>query len=249
MAARNKSKKTTKSKTKKTRPASSAKPASKRISKVASSSKVRSRAGKSKPASSARTASKTIRAKMKDIAAKPSKRKRKSPAAGTASSARGSAKRLAKAASARKPAASKSLNKGAKSATVKAALARARAKEAEAKLAPESRILGSSTRARENRHRRRRAGSQPGRSHSCRFVRIRFAGETGHAAGQGPKGRAGRRRQPPNRLGPPASVKGSSSMSLLFIRLTASVKLSRSKSKRLRASGLSCSLSAFQRTS
>ena len=34
MAARNKSKKTTKSKTKKTRPASSAKPASKRISKV-----------------------------------------------------------------------------------------------------------------------------------------------------------------------------------------------------------------------
>jgi CarD family transcriptional regulator len=141
MAARNKSKKTTKSKTKKTRPASSAKPASKRISKVPSSSKVRSRAGKSKPASSARTASKTIRAKMKDIAAKPSKRKRKSPAAGTASSARGSAKRLAKAASARKPAASKSLNKGAKSATVKAALARARAKEAEARLAPESRIL------------------------------------------------------------------------------------------------------------
>jgi CarD family transcriptional regulator len=74
---------------------------------------------------------------MRDIAAKPSKRKRKSPASG----ARGSAKRLAKAASTRKPAASKSLNKGAKSATVKAALARARAKEAEARLAVESRTL------------------------------------------------------------------------------------------------------------
>ena len=138
MAARNKSKKTTKSKTKKGRPAPSAKPASKRVSKVVSSTKVRSRAGKGKPASSTRAASKTIRAKMKDIATKPSKRKRKSSAAGTASGARGSAKRLARAASVKKPAASKNLSKSVKSAT---AAVRARAKAAEAKLAPESRAV------------------------------------------------------------------------------------------------------------
>lgn len=70
---------------------------------------------------------------MKDIAAKPSKRKRKSPAAGTASHTRGAAKRLARAASARKPTASKSLSKGAKRTTVKAAAARVRAKEAAAR--------------------------------------------------------------------------------------------------------------------
>ena len=141
MAARNKSKKTIKSKTRKTRPASSAKTASKRTSKEASSSSVRSRVGKSKPASRATAARKTVRAKMKNIVAKPSKRKRKSPGAGTASHKRGAAKRLAKAASARKPAASKSPSKAVKSATAvkTASLGRARTKEAEAKLALESR--------------------------------------------------------------------------------------------------------------
>jgi CarD family transcriptional regulator len=140
MAARSKSKKTTKSKTKKARPASSAKTASKRTSKEASSSSVRSRVGKRKPAASARVARKTIRAKMKTIAAKPSKRKRKSPGAGAASRTRGAAKRLARAASAGKPASPKSPSRPVKSATAKAAsAARVRAKEAAAKLALESR--------------------------------------------------------------------------------------------------------------
>ena len=142
MAARSKSKKTTKSKAKKTRPGSTAKTASKRV-KEASSSSVRSRVGKSKPTSSARAARKTIRAKMKNIVAKPSKRKRKSPssAAGSASRTRGAAKRLAKAAPARKPAASKGPRKVVKSATAAraASVARAHAKEAAAKSALGSR--------------------------------------------------------------------------------------------------------------
>jgi CarD family transcriptional regulator len=140
MAARSKSKKTTKSKTKKTGPAPRAKMASKRASKRASSSSVRNRVGKTKPASNVRVARKTVRAKMKNVVAKPLKRKRKSPDAGTASRTRTAAKRLAKAASARKTAASKSPNKAMKSAAaVKAAAARARAKEADAKLVLENR--------------------------------------------------------------------------------------------------------------
>src|SRR5208282_4048033 len=140
MAARSKSKKTTKSKTKKTGPASRAKMASKRAPKRASASSVRNRVGKTKPASNARVAHKTIRAKMKNVAAKPLKRKRKSPDAGTASRTRTAAKRLAKAASARKTSASKSPNKAMKSAAAKAAsAARARAKEADAKLVLENR--------------------------------------------------------------------------------------------------------------
>ncbi len=147
MAARNKSKKTIKSKTRKTRPASRAKTASKRTSKEASSSSVRSRVGKSKPASRAPAARKTVRAKMKNFVAKPSKRKRKSPGAGTASRTRGAAKRLAKAASARKPAAPKSPSKAVKGATAAkaASLGRARPKEAEAKLALESRVAEART--------------------------------------------------------------------------------------------------------
>ena len=50
MAARNKSKKTTKSKTKRMGPASSAKAASKRAPKEPSASSARNRVGKSKPA-------------------------------------------------------------------------------------------------------------------------------------------------------------------------------------------------------
>jgi CarD family transcriptional regulator len=141
MSARSKSKKTTKSKTKKTGPAPRAKMASKRASKRASSSSVRNRVGKTKPASNVRVARKTVRAKMKNVVAKPLKRKRKSPDAGTASRTRTAAKRLAKAASARKTAGSKSPNKAMKSAAaVKAAAsARARAKEADAKLVLENR--------------------------------------------------------------------------------------------------------------
>jgi CarD family transcriptional regulator len=141
MAARSKSKKTTKSKTKKTGPAPRAKMASKRASKRASSSSVRNRVGKTKPASNVRVARKTVRAKMKNVVAKPLKRKRKSPDAGTASRTRTAAKRLAKAASARKTAASKSPNKAMKSAAAvkAAAAARARAKEADAKLVLENR--------------------------------------------------------------------------------------------------------------
>jgi CarD family transcriptional regulator len=141
MAARNKSKKTTKSKAKKKTRATSAKAPSKRV-KRASSSSVRSRVGKSKAASSARAGRKTIRAKMKNIVAKPSKRKRKSPGAAIASRTRGAAKRLAKAVSARKPAASKSPGKGVKSATAAKAtsIRRARAKEAAAKLVMGSRV-------------------------------------------------------------------------------------------------------------
>ena len=137
MAARKKSKTTTKSKTKKRKPASSTKTASKRASKEASSSSVRGRVAKAKPSS----ARKTIRAKMKNSVAKPSKRKRKSPGAGTTIRTRGAAKRLSKAASTRKPTRSKSLSKAVNRPTADkaAADARTRAKKTETKLAFENR--------------------------------------------------------------------------------------------------------------
>ena len=79
---------------------------------------------------------------MKNIVAKPSKRKRKTASAALASRTRSAAKRLAKAASARKSAASKTQSKVVKNATAtkaaSSARARARMKEA-AKLAPERR--------------------------------------------------------------------------------------------------------------
>jgi CarD family transcriptional regulator len=141
MTARHRSKKTTKSKTKKTGSASSVKPASKRTSKEASSSIVRSRVGKSKPASNARVRRKTIRAKMNNVVAKPSKRKRKSSDAGTASRAQSAAKRLAKAASAKKAGASKSPSKAVRAANAAkaASVTRARSKEPEIKAAVEHR--------------------------------------------------------------------------------------------------------------
>jgi CarD family transcriptional regulator len=142
MAAR-KSKKTTKTKTKKTGPVSRAKPASKRTLKEASSSRVRNRVGKSKPASSGRAGRKTVRAKMKNVVAKPLKRKRKSSGVGPSVRAQSAAKRTAKAAAAKKAAASKTLAKALRSASAakaaSAARARARAKEAEAKLRLETR--------------------------------------------------------------------------------------------------------------
>jgi CarD family transcriptional regulator len=141
MAARSKSKKTTKSRTKKSRPAPSAKTVTRRVAKEPSSSSRRGRVAKSKSASSAQAARKTIRAKMKDMATKPSKRKPKSSSVRTASRSRGVSKRLAKAVSARKAATSKAPSKATKSVTAvkSAATARARAKEAEVRAALESR--------------------------------------------------------------------------------------------------------------
>ena len=146
MSVRNKSKKTTRTKTKKTGPASSAKSTSKRPSKGASSS-ARTQVGKTKPASTtrvARKASKTTRAKTKTDVTKLSKRKRSSSSVGTTHGS-GGAKRSA--AAQRKAAASKKVNKATKTATVAkgASTVRARLKEKEAKLplenrgAPESR--------------------------------------------------------------------------------------------------------------
>ena len=140
MAARKKSKKPAKSKIKKTGPASRPKTAPKRSSKGSSS--VRSRVGKAKPAPNSRVGRKTIRAKMKSVVAKPLKRKRKSSGAARVSRTRTAAKRLAKAASARKTATPKSPSKALKTAApVKAAsAARARAKkEADARLALDNR--------------------------------------------------------------------------------------------------------------
>jgi len=149
MAARNKSKKTTKSKTKKMGPASSAKAASKRAPKEPSSPSARNRVGKSKPALSVRAARKAIREKIKNDMPKLSKRKRKSSDVGVAVHRRSAAKRPVKAAE-RKTAAAKSPSpskaiRSARAAKARA-IARARSKEVEAKLrskqsrsAPESR--------------------------------------------------------------------------------------------------------------
>jgi len=140
MAARKKSKKTTSSKTKKTGPASSAKSIAKRTSKGVSSSSLRNRAGKSKPASNARVtrkASKTIRARPKDDAAKPSKRKQRISSAGTTP---GSARAKRPAAAAQRKASAKSVSKTTRTASAaKASTVRARLKEKEAKLPRESR--------------------------------------------------------------------------------------------------------------
>ncbi len=140
MAARKKSKKTTSSKTKKTGTPSSAKAISKRTSKGVSSSSLRNRAGKSKPASNARVArkaSKTIRARLKDDVAKPSKRKAKSSNARTAPGSGGARK---PAAAAHRKASAKSVSKAPRTASVaKASTVRARLKEKEAKLPRESR--------------------------------------------------------------------------------------------------------------
>jgi CarD family transcriptional regulator len=147
MSVRNKSKKTTRTKTKKTGPASTVKSTSKRTSKGASSSSARNQAGKSKPASNTRVvrkASRTTRAKMKTDVTKLAKRKRTSSRVGTTHGS-GEAKRPA--AAQRKAAASKRVNKAARTATVAkgASTVRARLKEKEAKLplenrgAPESR--------------------------------------------------------------------------------------------------------------
>jgi CarD family transcriptional regulator len=148
MAARNKSKKTTKAKTKKTVAASSSKTRAKRAPKAASSSSVRSRVSKSKPASNSRVArktSKSIRTKTKNVATKNSKRRRASPNVKTMTHESSAAKKPANIA-VRKAAASKSLSKATRTAaatkaaaTKAASTVRARLKEQGAKLLPESR--------------------------------------------------------------------------------------------------------------
>ena len=141
MVAPNKSKKTTSSKTKKTGSASRAKPKSKRMTKGASSSSARSRVAKSKSASNTRAArktSKTSRAKAKTVATKLSKRKRTSSKTVTRES--NAAKKPANAVR-RKVAASKSVNKTARTAAAakRASAVRAQLKEQEAKLSTASR--------------------------------------------------------------------------------------------------------------
>ncbi len=168
MAARKKSKKTTSSKTKKTGPASSAKSVSKRTSKGVSSSSLRNRVGKSKPASNARVArkaSKTIRARLKDDVAKPSKRRPKRSNARTAPGS-GGAKRTA-AAAARRKAASKSVSKATRTTSVAkgASTVRARLKEKEAKLPRESRGAQESRTA-ANKAATPLAGVKPSLDHS-----------------------------------------------------------------------------------
>ena len=139
MAARNKSKKTTKSRTKKAESAPRAKSTTKRVAKQASSSGARNRVGKNKPASRVRVARKAIREKLRNDTLKLPKRKRRSSAGGTAVRARDAAKRPVKAAR-RKTAASKSLNKATRSASVAKArsIKRATSKEVEAKLRSKS---------------------------------------------------------------------------------------------------------------
>ena len=141
MVARNKSKKTTSSKTKKTGAASRAKPRSKRTTKAASPSSVRSRVSKSKPASKTRVArktSKTAQAKTKNAAAKPSKRRRTGANVRTMSHESAAAKRPAT----RKVAASKSVSKTSRAAAAakRASTARAHLKEQEAKLSRANQI-------------------------------------------------------------------------------------------------------------
>jgi CarD family transcriptional regulator len=141
MLARNKSKKTTSSKTKKTGAASSAKPKSKQTKKATTSSSVRSRIAKSKSASNTRVARKTVKTvktvqpKVKSAATKPAKRKRASANIKPATRGTGAAKRPASAAK-RKVAASKSLNKATTTAAAakRASATRAHLKEQEAKL-------------------------------------------------------------------------------------------------------------------
>lgn len=138
MVARNKSKKTTSPKTKKTSAAATAKTRAKRTTKAASSSSVRSRVSKSKTAANTRVArktSKTGRAKTKNTATKLAKRKRTGSNSRAVMHESAAAKRPVSAAS-RRVAASKSPSKAAKTAAAakRASAVRAQLKEQEAKL-------------------------------------------------------------------------------------------------------------------
>jgi len=184
MSARNRSKKPTRSKTKKTGSASSAKSTPKRTAKRASSSSVRTRVGKSKPASNtkaARKTGKTIRAKMKSDVTKLSKRKRRSSAVATTHGS-GGAKKSANAAR-RKAAASKTVTKSTKAANVAkgASSVRARLKEKEPKLAPENRGAQES-RIALDKGAAPSAGSKPKVEHSAHSAHIAEPSESASPA-------------------------------------------------------------------
>lgn len=166
MVARNKSKKTTSSKTKKTGAASRAKPRAKRTTKAASPSSVRSRVSKSKPASKTRVArktSKTAPAKTKNAAAKLSKRRRTSVHVRTMTHESAAAKT-------RKVAASKSVSKTSRAAAAakRASAARAHVKEQEAKLSRANQIAQQARAATEKEA--ALGASKPGSGHGAHVV-------------------------------------------------------------------------------
>jgi CarD family transcriptional regulator len=169
MVARNKSKKTTSSKTKKTGVASSAKPRSKQATKATASSSARNRVSKSKPGANTRVArktSKTIQAKVKSAATKLSKRKRGGSAVQSASHGSSAAKRPASAAK-RKVTASKNLSRAAATAaaTKRASSARVHLKEQEAKLSTGNRSA-QAARAATEKGSSPVVGSKPSAGHS-----------------------------------------------------------------------------------
>ncbi len=185
MVARNKSKKTTSPKTKKTGAASTAKTRAKRTTKAASSSSVRNRVSKSKTASNtARKTRKTSQAKTKSAATKLAKRKRTSANGRPVTHESAAAKRPVSAAS-RKVAASKSPSKAAKTAAAakRASAVRAQLKEQEAKLT-------ASRSAQEARSATEKgaapvAGSKPGPSHAA-HAHVAHASETAPAKAAAP---------------------------------------------------------------
>ena len=172
MAARNKSKKPTSLKIKRTGPTPRVKQTSKRASKGSSPSSARNRAGKSKTASNTRVArktNKTIRARVKNVETKLSKRKRSSSSVGATTRGSSAAKRPANAAR-RKASASKSVKKTTKSANVAkgASIVRSRLKEHETKLPPESRGA-QETRAAADKAATPHGGPKPSVDHGARI--------------------------------------------------------------------------------
>ena len=169
MVARNKSKKTTSPKTKKTGAASTAKTKAKRTTKVASSSSVRNRLSKSKTASNTRVArktSKTGQAKTKKTATKLAKRKRTGVNSRAVMHVSTAAKRPVSAAS-RRVAASKSPSKAAKTAAAakRASAVRAQLKEQEAKLT--ARRSAQEARSATEKGSAPLAGSKPSPAHTA----------------------------------------------------------------------------------
>ena len=172
MAARSKSKKTIKAKTKKTVSASKVKQRSKRSPSVASPSSARARAGKSKSASNtpvARNTAKTIRAKTKTVVTKASNPKRTSPKVKAVGHESVTARKPANAAR-RKAAASKSISKKTRTAAAAkpASTVRARLKKQEAKLPTEKRNVQESV-VTVDKGAAPLAGSKPSLDHNIRI--------------------------------------------------------------------------------
>jgi CarD family transcriptional regulator len=169
MVARNKSKKTTSSKTKKASAASRAKPTTKRTVKSASASSARNRVSKSKAASNtqvARKTSKTSRSKAKNAATKLSKGTRTTSKVRVVAHESVAAKRPGSAAK-RKVAASKSLSKATATAAAakRTSAARAHLKEQEAKLSTAARSA-QEARAAAEKVSGPLAGSKPSSGHT-----------------------------------------------------------------------------------